>query len=91
MYIEKLDGRYKWHRQGFRYRVAFRVNDSNTLNQWISVANWLEQTYGKYLQITDTEYKLNDYYRTDMPSKRCRQVYLRNERDITMMLLMVSE
>jgi hypothetical protein len=90
MYIEKLDGRYKWHRQGFQYRLAFGIRDITMLNQWMSIQTWLEKIYGKEYLITDTGHRLNDHYRTDMPSKRCRQVYLRNEQDITMMLLMVG-
>jgi hypothetical protein len=92
MYIEKLDGRYKWYKQGFSYRIAFGVKDLKNLNHWMAVANWLKQTYGRERQLNDKGYlNLNDHYRIDMPSKKCRQVYLRNEQDITMMLLACPE
>jgi len=91
MIVEQLDGRFKWYKQGFRYRVVFGVRDSNALKRWIHAFNWLEQTYGKERGLSDDGCAvLNEFYRIDMPSKRCRQVYLHNERELTMLLLVMN-
>jgi len=90
--VEKLDARYKWYRQGFRYRIVIGVRSLSALNHWIAIAARLEETYGKERYLNANGFLVfNDYYRTDMPSKRCRQVYLRSEQDLTMLLLVINQ
>lgn len=100
MNITKLDRRYKGYNRGFRYRVEFRIgprfaNGDPLWSRYQTIIGLLENTYGKELEWihngVTTQRRYNDNYRIETPANKWyRQLYLRNEQDITVLLLAVG-
>lgn len=89
--ITKLDGRFKLYNRGFKYRVSF--NTQNEYSAYSNALKWLENTYGpEYtwnVQNTWSKKIWNHYWQVNTPAtnKFWRDVYLREEQDVTMMML----
>lgn len=91
--VTKLDGRYKLYNRGFRYRVSF--NTQGNYDFYARVLKWCQNTYGPEYEWTDkvawTSKRWNDNWRVMNPTNKWwREIYLREEQDVTMMLLAVG-
>jgi len=93
--IIKLDRRYKGYNRGFRYRVDFDTQGMGKWERWHKVAKWCESTWGKEYEFhasgVFSRRTWNDNWRIETgKNKYYRQLYLRNEQDLTMLLLVIS-
>ena len=94
-HIVKLDRRFKGYNRGFRYRIDFDTQPMSRWEHWLKVVKWCESTWGKEYTWTDDSFLArrvwNDNYRTETgKNKYYRQLYLRSEQDLTMLLLVIS-
>lgn len=91
LHVVKLDRRYKLYPQ-FKYRVSFDTQQADGWDQWLRVNRWLERTWGaEYIWHRTGSRSWCLEYRTAIPkNKYFRQLYLRSEEDLTMMLLVVG-
>jgi len=90
--IVKLDGRYKGYNRGFRYRIDFDVQGPGKWERWHQAVEWCERTWGgEYIWHHTGTRSWSTQYRTDIPkNKYFRQLYLRSEEDLTMLLLVIN-
>lgn len=92
--IIKLDGRYKHHPK-FEYRIDFDTQGEKWA-RWIAVTDWCKHTWGREWEFVTSGptpiHKYNDNYRTAISNRNhyFRHLYLRNEQDLTMMLLVIG-
>lgn len=87
--VVRLDGRYKLFNAGFKYRIEFNTQGDGKWQHWLSIADWCKQTWGKEFS---WEKGVNPNYRTDVPdtNRHFRFLYLKTEKDVTMLLLVVG-
>jgi hypothetical protein len=95
-HIIKLDRRYKGFVSGFKYRVDFNVayngRDNANWERWTRVIAWCENSYGKESFWTAMSLRSAHGFKTSVPkNKQFRQLFLRSEEDLTMMLLVMGE
>ncbi|CAB4137995.1 hypothetical protein UFOVP328_188 [uncultured Caudovirales phage] len=85
MKIIKLDRRYRWYPE-FEHAIYFPMREWKTYER---VVEWFYQQYGvaEYWKSTETgpRYTPNPMWRFD---KKKRRIYLKNQADISMALLM---
>lgn len=92
--VTKLDGRFKLYNRGFRYRVCF--NTHNNYDPYSTALKWCQNTYGLEYTWADavawTSKRWNNDWRAIAPPKNkyWREIYLRDEQAVTMMLLVVG-
>ena len=93
MHVFKSDGRYKLHSQGFQYIMSFRWGGHDDPKLFIKCTTILEELYGPMKDShwdDDGHYhhNLNTVYRYEQVKKaRRRRIYLKNESDVTLILL----
>jgi hypothetical protein len=92
-YITKLDGRFKLSKHGFTHRVTFDTQQS--WDTFLRALKWCENTYGpEYDWEANGVFSRktwNHNWRLLLPKNRWwREIYLREEQDVTMMLLVVG-
>ena len=92
--ITRLDKRFKGYNRGFMYRVSFDIQVNYII--YFNALKWCERTYGPEYAwddaVTWTRKTWNSNWRADTPlkNKYWREIYLRDEQAVTMMLLVVG-
>jgi hypothetical protein len=91
--VTKLDGRYKLYNRGFKYRISFNTQDN--YSKYFKSLKWCERIWGPEYTWADpvawTSKRWNNNWRTmTANNKYWREIYLREEQDVTMMLLAVG-
>lgn len=91
--ITKLDKRFKGYNRGFRYRVSF--NTQGNYDPYSTALKWCGRTYGpEYSWDSHDTWSRkiwNEHWRVYTPkNKWWREIYLRDEQAVTMMLLVVG-
>lgn len=93
MKVIKSDGRYNYHNLGFTTIMEFRIKANSTERMnYIAVEKALVKMYGPWnVEVGNNKSKSNENYRTQLMSDRKRRrVYLKNESDVSMLLLLTS-
>ena len=89
--ITKLDGRFKFYNRGFKYRISFDTRYDGYI-PYRAAIQWCENAYGPECEVWNGNAhhyrKWNTNWRVVIPkNKYFRQIYLREETDVTMILL----
>ena len=96
-HVVKLDRRYRLYPQGFRFRVDFDTRGEGNWQRWSDAITWCERTWGREhdwgTSTAGTFFRTwNHNYRTHGTSKYSqRQLFLRSEEDLTMLLLVIGK
>ena len=92
MKVIKSDGRYNYHSLGFTTIMEFRIKAISERMNYIAVEKALVKLYGpRNVEVGNNKFKPNENYRTQLMSDRKRRrVYLKNESDVSMLLLLTS-
>ena len=92
--VTKLDGRFKFYNRGFKYRVSF--NTQGNYDPYSTALKWCQNTYGPEYTWDDavawTRKIWNNDWRVMIPPKNkwWREIYLRDEQAVTMLLLVIG-
>jgi len=93
--VTKLDGRFKYYKQGFRFRISLNVRDEKT--NYRRGIKWCEETFGAEWDWTsnspfDRRRRWNSNWRVTVPkNKQWRQMFFKEESNVSMFLLVVSQ
>ena len=88
MKIVKLDRRFRYY-PAFEQALRYNWREERNANR---ISEWLYQTYGasEYWDYNnpETRHVINDHWRID---KKKRRIYVKNQADISMALLLANE
>ena len=90
MKVIKSDGRYKYFNQGFGVILEFRIKVRPERDQYFKMYKAVESVYGEYRKIVPAtgRYAFNDHYRVNtMSDQKRRRIYLKDEAEVTLLLL----
>jgi len=92
MKIIKSDYRYKFHREGYHHILEFRMHNSEDIRKYYAIADGLKSSYGDHDGSDWSTGRLhktyNHNYRLEYNRKmKRRRIYLRNEQDLTFLIL----
>mgnify|MGYP003351159885 FL=1 len=95
MKVIKSDGRYKFFNQGFNVILEFSLRDREESRQYATIFGLIEEMFGLHRQFDQKTslYKFNENYRVATTStKRSgkRRIYLKNETEVSLILLKVN-
>ena len=92
MKVIKSDGRYNFHREGFTTILEFNMRIRPQRDQFFQLQSAVRELYGepRFIHPATGRWKMNENYRTQLMSDRKnRRIYLRNESEVTLLMLKV--
>jgi hypothetical protein len=94
MRIFKSDGRYKHHHRGLTYIAQFGWANPEDRKLYFHLIETLEAMYGPHIEIKHDPSRNSHYHRRNEnwdceqnKNARRRRIYVRNESDITLLIL----
>ena len=93
MKVIKTDGRYNYHNQGFHVILEFNMKIRTQREQFYQVQRTAQRVYGdlRTLELENNRWKMNENWRASVKSDhKHRRIHLREEHDVTMLMLQVE-
>lgn len=92
MIVFKSDGRYKYYNKGFHHIIEFRWHNKDDTALWIKMREQFEELYGPAVSSEIVNgylvREVNSHYTLDQnKSARRRRIYVKDEADVTLVLL----
>ena len=96
MIVFKSDGRYKNYNRGFHHIIEFRWHNKDDTVMWIKMREHFEEMYGPAVSSEIVKgylvRELNTHYTLDQSkANRRRRIYVKDESDVTLVLLKVEK
>ena len=93
MKVIKSDARYKFFNQGFKVILEFRIKVRQERDHYFKVYETVESIYGNFrtLNPETSKYEINPNFRVNtMSDNKRRRIYLRDEAEVSLILLKIE-
>lgn len=93
MKVIKSDGRYNYHKDGFTTILQFNMKIRTQRDHFFQMNTAVKELYGesRFIDPGTGRWRSNENYRTQLMSDRKnRRIYLRDEQEVTLLMLKAS-